>query len=97
MGRLVRRKSVGRTSLPYFVGYRTYLCGDANDDDYVDILDIMVLIDYKFKSGPPPAYMEASDVNCDDIVNTLDIIYLIDHKLQNGDAPCCGLCCDYSY
>ncbi len=32
-----------------------YDCGDVNEDDEVDILDIIYLINYKYKAGPYPA------------------------------------------
>lgn len=74
--------------------FRTYLCGDANDDNIVNILDVIVLIDYKFKAGPPPANMIGSNIDCDDNVTVLDILDLIDYVNISGEPPCCGMCCD---
>ncbi|MCP4704388.1 MAG: hypothetical protein GY865_07240, partial [candidate division Zixibacteria bacterium] len=42
-----------------------FICGDVNEDDNVDILDIVFLINYKYKSGAAPEYSEAADVNSD--------------------------------
>ncbi len=66
----------------------SYVCGDANDDEIVNILDILYLIDYKFRGGPAPIPVLSGDVNLDGLVNVLDIIYLIDFKFKNGPAPC---------
>ena len=67
----------------------SFVCGDANDDENVDILDIIILIDYKFKNGPEPINLDACDVNGDTNVDILDIIYLIDYKFKNGPEPNC--------
>ncbi len=66
------------------------VCGDVNDDNAVNILDIIFLIDYKFKEGPAPAYPGLADVNYDGLINILDIIYLIDFKFKGGPEPDCG-------
>jgi len=67
-----------------------YICGDVNDDNTVNILDIVFLINYKFKGGPAPAVPDAADVNNDSAVNILDIVYLIDYKFKNGPEPYCS-------
>jgi hypothetical protein len=65
-----------------------YICGDVDENGIVDILDIIFMIDWKFKNGPVPDRLEAANVNGDDIVDILDIIYLIDNKFKGGPAPC---------
>ncbi len=65
-----------------------YINGDANRDGIVNILDILYLIDYKFKGGPPPDPIGAGDTNCNLVVNIIDIVYLIDHKFKGGPEPC---------
>ncbi len=67
--------------------------GEVNVLPPVNILDIVYLIDYKYKSGaaPVPYALCSGDVNCDCLVNILDIIYLINYKYKSGPAPCtCG-------
>ncbi len=70
-----------------------YICGDVDDDGLVNILDIVYLINFKYKSGPPPVYMEAADVNSDTLpdgmINILDIVYIINFKYKSGPAPAC--------
>lgn len=64
--------------------------GKVDGDDKIDLLDILYLIDYKFKHGPAPIPYDtcSGDVNCDCVVNLLDILYMIEYKFKHGPAPC---------
>ncbi len=71
-------------------------CGDVSStisgepDDLVNILDIIYLINYKFKGGPAPHYLPMADVNCDITVNILDILKVINFKFKQGPPlECC--------
>lgn len=66
-----------------------YICGDANGDTIVNVADAVFLINYVFKSGPPPDPLEAGDANCDLSVNVADAVYIISYVFKNGPAPCC--------
>lgn len=66
-----------------------YICGDANGDEIVNILDITYTISFLYKGGPAPDPYEAADVNDDATVNILDITYLINHLYKGGPAPVC--------
>ncbi len=66
-----------------------YLCGDADREQPVNILDIIYLINYKYKSGPASDPLESADVNGDFLVNILDIVYLINYKYKAGPEPEC--------
>ncbi len=65
-----------------------YINGDADRNGTVNILDIIYLIDYKFKGGEVPDPLGAGDADCNLVVNIIDIIYLIDYKFKNGPEPC---------
>ncbi|MCP4706841.1 MAG: hypothetical protein GY865_19760 [candidate division Zixibacteria bacterium] len=67
----------------------TYGCGDVNDDSEIDILDIVSLINYKYKGGIAPDPLESADVNHDTNVDILDIVHLINFKYKGGDEPDC--------
>jgi hypothetical protein len=51
----------------------------------INILDIIYIINYKYKEGPAPTPYEIcnGDANCDCTVNILDIVFLINYK-YNG-------------
>lgn len=66
-----------------------YVCGDANDDENVNIVDITYLINHLYLAGPAADPPEAADVNSDGAVNLLDITYLIDYLYLGGPEPEC--------
>jgi murein tripeptide amidase MpaA len=68
-----------------------YVCGDVNTDNILDILDIVLLIDNKFKEGPLPYPEAAADVNNDEAFDILDIVFLIDNKFKEGPDPTCAI------
>jgi hypothetical protein len=66
-----------------------YVCGDANSDEAVNILDISYLIEYLYMDGPAPDPINAADVNSDGTINILDITYLIAYLYMEGPEPNC--------
>ena len=64
--------------------------GDVDNNGTVDVLDIVYLIDHKFKGGPAPDVPQLADTNNDCLINVLDVIYLIDFKFKGGPAPLMG-------
>jgi len=65
-----------------------YNRGDVNGDGIINASDIVFLIDYLFKSGPPPDPLELGDVNCDELIKCSDVVYLIDYLFKGGPPPC---------
>jgi len=63
--------------------------GETDSAYPVNILDIVYLINYKFKSGPAPSPYPScnGDPNRDCTVNVLDIVYLVNYKFKNGPVP----------
>ncbi len=64
--------------------------GDANDDGAVDIGDAVHLINYIFKSGPPPPCLNEGDANGDCAIDIGDAVHLINYIFKSGPAPVCG-------
>ena len=66
-----------------------FICGDANNDGAINLLDILYLIAnvYNDPAGPPPDPPESGDVNNDGSVNLLDILVLISYKYDTPPGP----------
>ncbi len=84
--------------------YQACVCGvgDVNENGQINILDIVFLVDFKFKNGPAPTPYEIcnGDTDCNCLVNILDIIVLINYKFKAGPPPCecrewTGACGEY--
>jgi hypothetical protein len=65
------------------------LIGDPNGDALVTVSDVIYIINYLFKSGPPPTNCPKSgDVNCDTKITVSDVVYLIGYLFKGGLPPC---------
>jgi M6 family metalloprotease-like protein len=62
--------------------------GDADGDKEVSVSDVIYLINYLFKGGPPPVELLVGDVNCDGGVGLPDVVYLINYLFKSGPPPC---------
>ena len=65
-----------------------HVCGDANDDEIVNVTDVVYLINYIFAEGPAPEPIEAGDSDCDTNVNITDAVYLVNYIFAGGFVPC---------
>jgi hypothetical protein len=69
-------------------------CGDVNNNGVVDLGDIVYLITYQYRGGPPPVpCMCVADVNNNDVVDLGDLVYLLTFQYRGGPAPdpnCCN-------
>lgn len=70
----------------------TYMCGDADKDQLVNISDAVYILQYVFGDGSAVSPMPGGDCNCDEICNIVDAVYIIAHIFGGGLAPCAG--CD---
>jgi hypothetical protein len=66
-----------------------FICGDANNDENVNIFDITHIISYLYLDGSPPDPIESADVNNDGTVNIFDVTYLISYLYLGGPEPGC--------
>ncbi|MFH1700394.1 MAG: FG-GAP-like repeat-containing protein [Candidatus Zixiibacteriota bacterium] len=67
-----------------------FMCGDANNDQRVNIGDPVYLVSYVFRGGPGPYNIGAGNVNCDGDTDIGDAVFLINHVFKNGPWPCAG-------
>lgn len=67
--------------------------GDVNFDGRSTVADVVWLINYLFRGGPPPSYLPSGDVNTDGIISISDVIYYINYFYKGG--PALGMGCTY--
>jgi C1A family cysteine protease len=66
------------------------MCGDCNGDGEVGPGDIVYLVNYLYRSGPPPAcapMTACGDANSDGEVGPGDIVFLVNYLYKSGPAP----------
>jgi hypothetical protein len=63
--------------------------GDCNCDGIVDIGDVVYLISYLYRGGPPPPATAVGDANCDGIVDVGDVVRLIGYLYKGEPPPSC--------
>lgn len=66
-----------------------FVCGDANGNGTVNILDATYIIAYLYKSGPAPDPLESADVNGSGGINILDATFIISYLFKGGADPHC--------
>jgi len=66
-----------------------FVCGDANGDDYVTMLDAYFLINFLYLHGPSPYPLHSADTNHSGKVNILDITGIITFLYKGADDPDC--------
>ncbi|MFH2034774.1 MAG: dockerin type I repeat-containing protein [Candidatus Zixiibacteriota bacterium] len=66
-----------------------YICGDADGNEMINILDITKIIGFLYKEGPQPDPIEAADANGNGSCNILDVTYLISFLYKSGPEPVC--------
>jgi hypothetical protein len=76
-------------ALPVMLTVSSYMCGDANGDETVDVADAVYLINYVFKSGPAPDPEASGDSNADGAVDVADAVYTINYVFKSGPPPLC--------
>ncbi len=63
--------------------------GDFDYSSEINIRDLVLFVNYIFKSGygPEPEFFVA-DVNCDHKVDVADLTYMVNYLLKDGPIPC---------
>ncbi len=72
-----------------------FICGDANNDNEVNVSDAVYIINYVFVEGPAPVPLCVGDVNNDTSINVSDAVYIINYVFVGGPEPitdCCPIC-----
>jgi hypothetical protein len=74
-------------SSPKQIIIRTYIAGDANNSDNLNLLDASYIINALYRGGPRPIPEAAGDVNGNNAINLLDVSYLINFLYRGGPDP----------
>jgi hypothetical protein len=64
-----------------------FVCGDAFRDGWVNVGDVVFLINYIFKNGDAPYPLEIADANGDGGISVGDAVYLIEYIFKGGADP----------
>ncbi|HOW24783.1 MAG TPA: FISUMP domain-containing protein [Bacteroidales bacterium] len=75
-------------SLPALPQEGYFLCGDVNEDGFVNVLDIITMVNYIMGGNPSPFNMNAADINADSGINVLDVIAIVNIIMQVPGLPC---------
>lgn len=76
--------------------FSSTLCGDANDDDVINIIDIITIID--FTSGRPVSPFNPTNADCDGVVGiTLSDVVALSRKFSLLETLDCSVSGSYSY
>ncbi len=62
------------------------LAGDANNDNFADIGDLLLLIAHYNQAAPSAGYLDAVDFTCDGTNDIADLLLLIGNYNQQGDS-----------
>jgi hypothetical protein len=63
----------------------TLRAGDANNDNFVDIADLLLLIGHYNQTFPAAGYLNAADFNDDGINDITDLLLLVGNFNEPGD------------
>ncbi|UCB52989.1 MAG: tandem-95 repeat protein, partial [Candidatus Zixiibacteriota bacterium] len=67
----------------------SFIYGDVNADGHVDVGDVVVLVNYLYRGGPPPQPWVSGDTNCDGYVNVGDVVFLVNYLFRGGSPLGC--------
>ena len=70
----------------------TSLCGDCTGEGNIDLGDVVCLIGYLYKEGPPPDPLCQGDANGDGSRDVGDVVLLINYLFRSSFAPCFDCC-----
>lgn len=64
-------------------------CGNSNGDEVVDVVDIVYLMNYCYKNGPPPPYPDTAEVDGYEFLNIRDAVCLVNYVFYDLFTPTC--------
>ena len=75
------------TPLEFHIYPAEDLPGDVNSDEAVTVSDVVYLVNYLFRDGPPPEFLPSGDVNTDCQITIVDAVYVVNYLFRSGPSP----------
>ena len=72
----------------FWVSQVSFMRGDANGDNSINLADVIYLANYILKGGSSPIPLISGDVNCDGKYDLVDVILLARYVLLGEPFPC---------
>ncbi len=66
-----------------------WVCGDADGDRALTMVDVEILRAAYFEAGDFSCVWRTSDLNCNAIIDLADVVRLVDYVFGVGPPPCC--------
>jgi N-acetylmuramoyl-L-alanine amidase len=66
-----------------------YICGDADANDKLNLLDVAYIINFLYRGGPAPNPLLRADANGSGSVNLSDVSYIVNFLYRDGPTPHC--------
>jgi hypothetical protein len=66
---------------------QNYPPGDADGSGYIDVSDVIFLVEYIFGGGPAPIPLARGDADCSGDVDISDAVFLVTYIFNGGRAP----------
>jgi hypothetical protein len=67
----------------------SFICGDADRNNKLNLLDVSYIINYLYRGGPTPVPWQSADVDHSGKINLLDVSYIISFLYRGGPPPSC--------
>ncbi len=64
---------------------KDYILGDVNNDGYLDVADVTLLVNYVLGNAPDPFHVELADTNQDGEIDVTDVTTLINMVLDGNE------------
>ena len=69
---------------------QSYECGDIDISGFVDIDDLVYMVDFQFSGSPPPVYRWLGDFDQTGEIDIADLVYMVEYMFLSGPPLYCN-------